>query len=153
MKRLIALTLLLLMAAALPACGKAEEAKVVDLNAVYDSFSQVLPEMMVLDEDTMLNFLGIEGEDCLQVIAAVSTTGLEADEIWLIQAKDDAALTELQELAQIRLQAKQDELEFYLPEEYLVAKEGKVLTHGNYLALLVSPDVEALQTVFEDAVA
>lgn len=152
MKRFIAILVLLTLTLSLAACGKAEEAKAVDLAAVYEGFSEILPEMLVLDGDTRVNFLGIEEEDCLQVVTAVSDTGLKADEVWLIQAKDDAAMTRLQELAQTRLQAKQDELEFYLPEEYLVAKEGKILTSGHYLALLISPDVDTMAAAFESAV-
>lgn len=153
MKRFIATILLLTLTLSLAACGKTGEAKAADLNAVYEGFSEILPEMLVLDGDTRVNFLGIEEDDCLQVVTAVSDTGLKADEVWLIQAKDDAAMIRLQELAQTRLQAKQDELEFYLPEEYLVAKEGKILTSGHYLALLISPDVDAMAATFEAAVS
>lgn len=152
MKRFIAILMLLTLTLSLAACGKTEETKAVDLTAVYEGFSEILPEMLVLDGDTRVNFLGIAEEDCLQVVTAVSDTGLKADEVWLIQAKDDAAMTRLQELAQTRLQAKQDELEFYLPEEYLVAKEGKILTSGHYLALLISPDVDTMAAAFESAV-
>ena len=47
--------------------------------------------------------------------------------------------------------AKLDETESYLPDQYVIVKKGVILTDENYLAFLISPDVEALQTVFQDA--
>ena len=53
----------------------------------------------------MLNYLGISMEDCAQAVVAVTSDGLGADEVWLIQAKDTEALARLQPLARISLPA------------------------------------------------
>lgn len=84
--------------------GKAEE-KNVDMKALYDQFGDKLPEMYLMDEETMLNDLGISMEDCAQAVVAVTSDGLGADEVWLIQAKDTEALARLQQLARISLPA------------------------------------------------
>lgn len=135
-------------------CGKGEnasEAKDVDLTAVYASCQEVMPEMLTMDETTMLNFLGIAAEDCTQVIAATCVNGLRTDEIWLVEARDEEALERLKALAESRLEAKRDETVSYAPDQYAVVEKAELLTEGNYLALLVSPDVDALKSIVEEA--
>lgn len=152
MKKMICVLLsAVLLAGMLSGCGaEKKEEKNVDLDAVYATMQQTLPEMMTLDAENMLNLLGIQAEDCTQAIAAVCAVGLQADEVWLLQAKDAQALERLKTLAESRMAAKLDETESYLPDQYVIVKKGVTLTSGNYLAFLISPDVETLQTVFQD---
>ena len=154
MKKITAILLCAVLLLSMAACGgePAPEKKNVDLNAVYESFGASLPEMWVLDEDMMLNMFGIKAEDCTQVITAIVSTGLNVDEIWLIEAKDAAALEQLKALAESRMQAKADETVDYLPDQYVFVEKGVILTEGLYLALIVSPDVDNLKAAFEAAV-
>lgn len=154
MKKLMTFALAFVLVLSMTACGgqEAPAETAVDLDALYTTYQQTLPEMMELDETTMLNFLGINAEDCTQVIAAVCANGLQADEVWLIQAKDSEALERLTALAQTRQAAKEDETVSYLPDQYTIVTESKLLTEGLYLAYLVSPDVETLSAAFESAV-
>lgn len=154
MKKITAILLCAVLLLSMAACGgePAPEKKNVDLNAVYESFGASLPEMWVLDEDMMLNMFGIKAEDCTQVITAIVSTGLNVDEIWLIEAKDAAALEQLKALAESRMQAKADETVDYLPDQYVFVEKGVILTEGLYLALIVSPDVDNLKASFEAAV-
>lgn len=152
MKKWIAIILTAALLLGLVACGGKMEEKNVDLTAMYEQFVDVLPEMYLMDEDTMLNYLGIDMADCTQAVVAVTSDGLGADEVWLIQAKDADALVRLQELAQTRLAAKEDETVQYAPDQYAIVTGAKILTIGSYLALLVSPEVETMKAIFEDAV-
>lgn len=154
MKRITAVLLCAALLLSMAACGSepAPEKKNVDLNALYESFGSSLPEMWILDEDMMLNMFGIKAEDCTQVITAIVSTGLNVDEVWLIEAKDAAALEQLKTLAESRMQAKADETVDYLPDQYVFVEKGVILTEGLYLALIVSPDVDALKATFEAAV-
>ena len=152
MKKLFALILALALVLTMAACGsKAEEAVSVDVNALYDSYSQYLPDMFEPDADTMMNFLGISTEDCVQYKVAICAEGMRVDEVWLIEAKDETALENLHQLAQTRVEAKLEETVTYAPDQYVVVEKAVVLTEGNYLALLISPDVDALKTGFEAA--
>lgn len=152
MKRKIALIVTFALLLGLTACGGNASAEPVDLNAVYEGFQESLPEMLVLDDTLRMNLLGISAEDCTQAVTAVCADGLGADEVWLIEAKDGEALERLKALAETRLEAKAGETENYLPDQYAVVKQAQVVTQGNYLALLVSPQVETLKAAFEDAV-
>ena len=150
MKRLIAL-LLVILTLCLAGCGGKEQAVEMDVQAVYESMEGTLPEMLVMDEAMMLNFCGIKPEQCKQVVVAVCSDGLRADEVWLIEAADEAALKELEGLAEGRLTRKGEESITYSPEQYEVVKKAEVITAGNYLAVLVSPDVDALADIFNEA--
>ena len=98
-----------------------------------------------------MNFLGISVDDCVRYKVAICAEGLRADEVWLIEAKDDAALKKLEELAQVRIQSKLDETETYAPDQYLIVQKAEVLTNGRYLAFFISPDVESMKAGFEAA--
>ena len=150
MKRVIYTIMALCLVLTLAACGSEKQAN-VDVAALFESNQQYLPEMFYPDDDTLLSFLGIHAEDCAQHKIALCAEGLRADEIWLIEAKDDAALENLTQLANVRIQSKLDETESYAPDQYLVVQKAQVLTHGRYLALFISPDVDAMKAGFEAA--
>ena len=150
MKKVITMILVLLRALNLAACGgKSAETASVDVNALFESYGQYLPDMFYPDEDTMMNFLGISVEDCAQYKVAICAEGMRADEVWLIEAKNASALEDLRGLAEVRIEAKKDETVSYAPDQYVVVEKAVVLTQGNYLALLISPDVDALKAGFE----
>ncbi len=152
MKKMISLVLGLALMLTLAACGgKAEEPVSIDVQALYESYGQYMPDMFFPDEETMMNFLGISVEDCVQYQVAICAEGMRADEVWLIEAKDAAALENLKQLAETRVQAKLDETQSYAPDQYVVVEKASILTNGNYLALLISPDVDALKAGFEAA--
>ena len=151
MKKYIAILLVVLVLCLAGCGGKDQTVNVIDVEAVYDSMEAVLPEMLPMDEAMMLNFCGIKAEQCKQVVVAVCSDGLRADEVWLIEAADEAALKELQSLADGRLTRKGEESITYSPEQYAVVKKAEVITAGNYLAVLVSPDVDALADIFNQA--
>lgn len=151
MKRILAIILSALLLLSLAACGGSGTAKSADLNALYDTLTASMPQMLRMDETTMLNFQGIEIADCAQSAVAICAEGLRTDEIWLIEAKDEAALEKIKTLAEGRLKAKAEETVSYSPDQYAVVEKAKLLTEGNYLFLLVSPDVDTLAAAVEAA--
>ncbi len=152
MKKSICVIIALCLVLSLAACGNQSQKTVsVDTAALYESLEQHLPEMFYPDEDTMLNFLGIRAEDCVQYQVAICAEGLRADEVWLIEAKDAAALETLNGLAQSRIQAKLEETETYAPDQFLIVQQAEVWTNGNYLVLLISPEVATLKASVEAA--
>lgn len=160
MKRLFAMILAVVMLLSLIGCGSdineetqpetlpQESLAPADMEKIYEAMAEKMPEMIRMDETTMLNFCGIQAQDCVQVVAAICADGLITDEVWLIEAKDEAALERLKTLAESRLQMKGEESITYSPEQYEVVQKAQVLTNGLYMALIVSPDVEALAEIF-----
>lgn len=165
MKRIFALILAVVLLLSMNACGNAPERETqatvaatqaaavpADMQSIYDAMAELMPEMILMDETTMLNFCGISAEDCTQVVAAICADGLVTDEVWLIEAKDEAALERLKALAETRLQLKGEESITYSPEQYAVVQEARIITEGLYMALIVSPDVDALAEIFSGAI-
>lgn len=150
MKKLVTILLVLTMVLSLAACG-GEQAPSVDLAAVYESCQKKMPEMMLLEGDTRLDFLGVRQEDCSQVITAIASDGLLTDEIWLIEAVDDKAAETVSQLMDSRLQAKADETVSYAPEQYAVVEKAQVIRQGRYLVLLVTEQAESIRGDVEAA--
>ena len=152
MKKITALLLAAVMILGMVACGGSDP-KHVDLLALYEQFQNILPEMMVLNDTTMLNFLGIEAEDCTQSVAAICASGLRADEVWLIEAKDQEAMERILALVDSRIAAKEQETVSYLPDQYVIVKDAVVINQGLYVILLVSSDVGQLEDLVKEAFA
>ena len=152
MKKVLSLILALTLVLGMTACGgKTEDVADIDVNALYESYAQYMPDMFFPDEDTMMNFLGIDVKDCTQYMVAICAEGMRSDEVWLIQAKNASSLETLKKLAETRIEAKKDETVSYAPDQYVVVEKAVVLTKGTYLALLISPDVDTLKAGFEAA--
>lgn len=152
MKKLFCLLLIPVLLLGLAACGKKEAAKPpVDLQPVYDSLVPKMPEMMPLDDTLVMNFFGIDPADCEQVITAICADSMSADEIWLIRAKDTAALEKIQKLAENRLTAKAEECESYAPDQYAIVKKAELMTKDLYLCLLVGPEAAEMKAAVEKA--
>ena len=80
MKKVICVITSICLMLTLAACGKQEQqAASVDVAALYESYQQYLPEMFFPDEQTLLNFLGIQAEDCVQYKVAICAEGLRAE--------------------------------------------------------------------------
>lgn len=151
MKRIITFFLLLSLMFVLAACGSGAS-KNVDLDGLYATFQETMPEMILLEDASLrLNLLGIQESDCEQVITAICADGLRTDEVWLIKAKDSAALARIQELAENRLYAKGAESVTYSPEQYAIVQKAETVMDDMYFFLLVSPDVDTLKAAVDAA--
>ena len=154
MKKIVYIILALALLLSLCACGEKteQEALPVALGYVYESFSDSLPEMLPMEGDMRLNMLGIAEEDCAQVHTYICGEGLRADEVWLIEAVDSAALERIEALAQSRKTAKMEETSFYSPDQYAVCEDGRIISEGLYLAFIVSPEADSMEKAFLEAV-
>lgn len=110
-----------------------------------------MPEMLEIDSDMLLDLYGIKAEHYKQAQVYMCSNSLQADEIWLIEATDSAALATLKGLAEARLQQKDDESVTYSPEQNAIVKKAHLATYGNYLVMIVSPEVETLTAAFKTA--
>ncbi len=123
----------------------------VDMQAVYDSYSPYLPEMVILDEKDMLNLYGVDSEKCAQAIVATCSDGLRSDEVWLIEAVDDVAAEEIVQFAQNRIEREGEETKNYAPEQYAVVEKAQIIDDGNNIVMIISPDVDTLVELYNSA--
>ena len=108
-----------------------------------------MPEMMRVDEDLLMDLYGIKAEQYKQVEVYLCFNSLRADEIWLIEAANADALAQLKQLAENRLTAKDEESLTYSPEQNAVVKKAHLATYGNYLVMIVTPNVDAVTAAFK----
>ena len=159
MKKIIALLLCLMMALSLTACGgdtpdspnTSTDAVAVDVEKLYNDCIAKMNEMVPLDADMMLDFCGIQAGDCVKACVAISADGLLTDEIWVIEVVNEEAAQRILDQADKRLKAKAEESITYSPVQYAVVQKAQVLRTGNYIAMLVAPNVDELKTVVDTA--
>ena len=156
MKKLMAVILTMVLLSGCAAVQAPEPlptaAEPVDVIGVYSQLEAVgLPSMLDMAADMQLNIYGIRAEDVKQSKVVVCTDGLRADEIWLIEAVDEAAAAKIKGLAESRIKQKDAESITYSPEQNVIVKKSVVETVGRYVYFICSPDVDALVSVAQTA--
>ena len=156
MKKIVCLLLSMVMLLSLAACGGKDSdnsPKELNLAETYTTITQnvQMPGMMQLDSELMLDMFGIRSEHCKQAVVYLCENSLQADEIWMIEAKDAAALETLKGLAQSRIDQKDAESITYSPAQNEVVKKAQIIVTGNYLVMICSPDVETIAAAFRTA--
>ena len=148
MKKFVSILLLVALVLTLAACGgKKEPAAAVNLGDVLAKFS-LGEEMMALGESDLLDLYGINAADVKQFAGAVNTSGIKCDEIVLIEAVDADAASRVKTALDTRYQAKLNEMENYLPDEYAIVKECQVTSSGNFVAMIVGPTAAELTKIY-----
>ena len=144
--KILPLTVIILLLVLFPGCGKKESQTPWDVQEIWNAVSaeEDFPEMIPVPENRLGYMFGIEQKDYTQEVIAVSADSLRADEIWLIEAVDEAAAQRLEELAKIRLAQKEEETKSYAPEQYRIVQEAKLQLNGLRLIMVVSPSSEVI---------
>ena len=151
MKKFAAILLLIAIVLTFAACGGKKEAVPVNLSSVMAKFA-LGDEMLSLNEGDLLDLYGIKGEDVKQFAGAVNTSGIKCDEIVMIEAVGSDAAGRVKSALDNRYQAKLNEMENYIPEEYAVIKECSVTASGNFIAMIVSHNAAELTKIYSEAI-
>ncbi|HHV32483.1 DUF4358 domain-containing protein [Caproiciproducens sp. LBM24188] len=153
MKKWFSVLLGLILLFSLAACGS-KATKQADLSKVMDNMKAKLTntEMMDLTKDDLMASYGIDANDVKQLAIYVDSTGVKGDEIVLLEGKDADAAKRIKEKMDARYQQKEVEMKDYLPEEYAILKKCPVKQDGNYVSMIVSPQYEELNKIYNDAI-
>lgn len=151
MKKMFAL--ILAACCLLSACGAAPEETVkLDLAQVYTDMAAATDETMShIQTDWLFDMYGIDPADCKECYVYSFNSGIMAAEIWLIEAASPEALARLKTLAETRLSALDNQSASYSPQLNEIVKKAQVIVRGDYLAMILSSNVEALAEVFNNA--
>ena len=152
MKKLVYAILLFCLVFGLAACGGAKALDVDVEQLLSDMATKVgWKDMMTMSSKHLKNLYGIAEADVVKFSGVMKTDGITADEVLLIEAENETKADALKEKLQARLKNKANEAKDYLPEQYAVIEKAEIKQKGQYLALLVSPDVDALSKLWEAA--
>lgn len=151
--RLFALVLTGVLALGLlTACGSKEEAKEIDIPALWTSIEETveLPSMMELDDTTLKDVYGIDAADLESYVARIPLMNVHATEFFIAKVKDGKMDTVKEAIAK-----RQADLvtvwEQYLPEQYELVQNYKLETEGNYVLFCVSAQADEVVGLFQDA--
>ncbi len=100
------------------------------------------------NEQTLKQDYGLDAADYEGVMLYVSVNYLEAQELLLVEVKDDEQLLEVEEAIDKRIENRRNDFEGYLPEQVLLLDDAIVTIRGNYIFLVISEDAEAYQQAF-----
>ncbi len=156
MKRAIWLVgLLAALCLCLTACGGEEKTADLDVHEALAAMLEEAPieEAMELTEADMLNFYGIEADQMDDFAAALCAVGIKADELVIVKAADEDSAAAVEALLQQRIENRKSEFQNYIPEEYEVLTHGTVARNGVYVRLIVSPQYEALEALYDGLLA
>lgn len=102
-----------------------------------------------ISANELASYYNVSPTEYIQFSGLLPGIGTSADEIVIIEAVDSQTATIVYEAAQARLADKLRQAEGYLPEEYAIIEQGIVRKDGNYVALFVTPDVDAVVAAYE----
>lgn len=154
MKKILRSAVLLSLAAVMllgvSACGGKQVTADMDVKAVMADMLAKYPiqDGMELSESDMLNFYGIQAEDMEAFAADLASDGITANEIVLVKAKDEDSAKNVETKLQSRLDARRNELNGYLPDQYAIVEKSEVKRDGVYVRLIISPQQDELVDLY-----
>ena len=128
--------------------------KKVDLSALSNQMiSKVgVSGAMPLPKERLTDLYGIAQGDIASAGAFITVNGSFPEEAIMIEASSDSAKGRIASALNTRLSDVLVQAENYDAENYALAKQCKVITSGNYVALFVSPLHAAMESFFLNAV-
>ena len=152
MKRIIALVLAVLMAAAVfTACGGAKE---VDLKALLNDINTQFgfEGLKNLDDTAALNrYYQVNEADVKQFAGELSTTASQYTEVILVEANDSNAANNIAAMLKAHLDTQLSTAKSYDADQVAMIEACSVKQNGNYVWLVVSDKASDINSVIESA--
>ncbi len=149
-RSILLLALAVTVAVGLAACGGTQKAADMDVKQVMQAMLEKAPIEggIELSQDDMLNFYGIQSEDVDTFAADLAADGITAKEIVLVKAKDEDSAKTVETKLQSRLDARRNEFNNYLPDQYAIVEKSEVKRDGVYVRLIISPQQDELVELY-----
>ncbi len=146
----------LLFTLMMTACGKEENNTPVP--PLTDLYTQMTTEvefpatMLLLDDDYITNFYGVELSTLEEYVFATAEDALHADTVILVKMKEDESTEDLVTLMNNLVKDKKAQMQDYLPDQYKIVEKAVVKTEGSYAYLIISSEVDALAKIAANAI-
>jgi hypothetical protein len=149
-KNTLMIAMVSVMALLAAACAGGGAAKVNPAEAYADiSESIAMPEMMEIPSAIVLDYYGIQSDDYSDAVFYISADSLLADEVVIVNTVDAEAAKRVKDKLEVRLNQKLMSAQDYSPEQYEIIRKCKVRSDGLTVAMLVSPDVQGMTSIYE----
>lgn len=107
-----------------------------------------LPENPVkLTKNDLLDYYGIEPSDVKDCAVVQNPSGYQ-DEIIIIETVDENSKITVKNILEDQINYKRDQMKNYDAEMYDILSDCHVEMNGNYVALFISAEREAISTIF-----
>jgi predicted small lipoprotein YifL len=151
---LAALTLVL----ALTGCAAGEKAPAVKDIPSADVYAALegkyeYPSVMAMDDTLLADFYGVDPAKCTDYTVMMPMMNVKATEIAIFRLKDAADAPAFAEACAARAEAVAASFEFYLQDQYEVAKAPQIKTVGNYVLMIIFEEAEAMMKTVEETLA
>lgn len=151
MRQLVSVVLALVLMLSLCACGENTVGVTPNMESVFSSMAEHLPEAEPFDAESVFNAYGVEPASCKQEVVISYYDGSCTAELWMIEAVDEEAAANIKTLAETRLESLGSQFRSYDPAAYALVQEAKLLMHGNCVVVIVSDNADALLGIYQTA--
>lgn len=160
LKKIVTLAMAAMMAIALVACGNTASQPTatpepVDLAAFAEKYvtEQLMPPVLNTEEEMGKQILdssyaGLSDLDLEQCLPYVSMMSINNTEMVLVQTKNADDVSKVKEIFQSRIDAMVNGGAFYPETTEIWTNNAEVVENGNYVALVVSADKDAIVEAF-----
>ena len=138
--RLFALLLTgILSLSLLAACGKKDDAKEIDIPALWTTITEKveLPDLMELDDTTLKDIYGIDPADLESYTARIPFMNVQATEFFIAQVQPGQMDT-VKAALEARQATLQSQWSQYLPAQLELVENYKLVTSGDYILFAVT---------------
>ena len=138
----------------LTACGGKKEEKQVDLPELWSSMEESLelPAMMEVDDDALDFLYGIDAADLESYVGRFPMMNVHATEFFMAKVKD-GKMNDVKKALETRQSNLDQQWSQYLPDQYALVKNYKLVVNGNYVLFCVCEDADTVVDLFNDATA
>lgn len=132
-----------------PAVQEESTAEAKPLTELYAEIEEnvELPGMLVLNDNYIANYFGIELEGLEEYIFTNAEEVIYADTVILMRAKPGTDKEALKEALNTMIEHKKAELENYLPEQFKLVEKSQVRESGDYIWLVISEKAGEIETI------
>lgn len=160
LKKIVTLAMAAVLAVSLVACGNTASKPTatpqpVDLAAFGEKYvtDQKMPALLDTQEDMGkqimdANYAGLNDIDTKQCLLYVSLMGVNSSEMALVQVTNSQDVSKVKDIFQARIDGMINGGAFYPSDVENWTNNSEIVTNGDYVALVVSTDKDAIVEAF-----
>lgn len=111
----------------------------------------VLPMPAEVDDTMLKEIFYIDPADTASYAGQFAQVNISSANVIIVEAKDSSKVETIQAALEKRQKDVMTSFEMYLEDQYNIAKDAKIITKGNYVALLMIENADRAEEIFNAA--